>query len=467
MTLRPSVRMAALAACALAAAALGARAATGQDRATGWEGCGSLECRTLAVPLDYDAPAKGSLAIRVARVPARDEDRRLGSLVVNPGGPGGSGIAILRVIRELLPDELLERFDIVSFDPRGVGRSEGLDCALAADDIYALDAAGRSVSPAELDRRLGLIVAPCLARNRTTLPHLGTANAARDLDRVRALVGDQRLTYLGWSYGTILGAVYAELFPGRVRAAVLDGAAPANAGWREVSTRQAAALERSLKRYVAWCIRVSCKLEQPERSWRTAVARLRRAPLRLDGRPLYVGHLVSAAYASLGSGEYGYPELTAVLRGVLAGEGARLAEAADALGTPEETGALYAISCADTRERPSSAAVLALSRALAKTQPLVGWGLASGCPPSWPLPADPMPVVDGSGSPPIVVVGTTGDPATPYVWAQRVARELDSGVLLTYRGLTHTAFPSGSPCLDGTIVRYLVEARAPAPRTCG
>jgi pimeloyl-ACP methyl ester carboxylesterase len=284
---------------------------------------------------------------------------------------------------------------------------------------------------------------------------------------VRSLLGDPTLTYLGWSYGTILGAVYAELFPERVRALVLDGAAPVDAGWREVSSRQAAGLEGSLHTYIGWCNRTHCRLRGAERAWRRAVARLRRSPLTVGGRKLYVGHLVSAAYASLISGSWGYTDLTRVLAGVLDGDGSALAAVADSLGTPQETAALYAVNCADDTQRPSSAQVLALADRLEKRYPLVGWGLAAACPPNWPEPAEQLPEVDGSGSPPIVVVGTTGDPATPYVWAQHVAQQLDSGVLFTWRGLTHTAFPSGSSCLDDAIVDYLVEAKAPAPRTCG
>ncbi|MFN0153703.1 MAG: alpha/beta hydrolase [Gaiella sp.] len=435
--------------------------------AAGWERCGSLECRTLRVPLDHAHPARGTLRLEIARIRARDRGRRVGSLVLNPGGPGASGIQLLRSARDFLPDELLERFDIVSFDPRGVGSSGGLGCSVGSDRLYAIDHASQILPPTQIDRQLAQAIAPCLTRHRRTLPHLGTVNTARDLDRIRSLVGDAGLTYLGWSYGTILGAVYAELFPKRVRALVLDGAAPAGVGWREISTRQAGAVERALRTYFAWCTRTGCRLDRPERAWRQAVARLRREPLTLDGRRLYVGHLVSALYASLLSGEAGYSTLSRVIAGVLDGDGRWLAAVADSLGTDEETAALYAIDCADTLERPTTREVLALSDALRKRYPLVGWGLAAACPSGWPLPATQLPDVDGSGSAPILVIGTTGDAATPYVWARRVARELDSGVLLTWRGATHTAFPAGSQCLDGTVVRYLVEAKAPAPRTCG
>ncbi len=437
-----------------------------------WKSCGGrLECATLAVPLDYAHPQARKLELALLRLPATDSKHRIGSLLVNPGGPGESGVAIVRSAG-LLPfdPELLRRFDLVGFDPRGIGGSSPISCGENRDELLAVDPTPDN--PAEIaafakaDRAL---TAGCRARAGPVLPFLGTVNVARDLDRIRAALGEQKLTYLGFSYGTRLGSVYAQLFPARVRALVLDGGVHPTASAEQLSREAAAAAERALHRFFADCLtRGSCPLgPDPESAWR----RLQRLAERAaPGAPsgLSAGILYRAAAVLLLDKNLGWPLLANALGAALDGNAAALRVAVElAYGDANENTleAGVAVLCADEPERLTLHRFLTLERSLARRYPLIGFAATVGCSAGWPPAADPLPAVRAEGAPPILVVGTRYDPATPYSWSQALADALRSGVLLTYEGDGHTAFASGNRCIDRIVTRYLVDLDVPPEGT--
>ncbi|MFO7589926.1 MAG: alpha/beta fold hydrolase, partial [Acidimicrobiia bacterium] len=221
-----------------------------------WRSCqqGLAECATLAVPLDDTVAGGPTIDLAITRAAARDPDRRIGSLVVNPGGPGAPATDFAVDFASSLPDEILDRFDIVGFDPRGVGESEGVDCLDDLDPLYALDwTSTDAATRAEFVAGVQAIVDACVASDGALLPYLATERTARDMDRVREALGDERLTYLGFSYGTYLGALYAAQFPDRVRALVLDAAVDPSLDAAAVQIEQSVGFERSLELFLADC----------------------------------------------------------------------------------------------------------------------------------------------------------------------------------------------------------------------
>jgi pimeloyl-ACP methyl ester carboxylesterase len=442
-----------------------------------------LECSTLTVPLDPADPSGETIQIAVARSASTGSDEeRIGSLVLNPGGPGGSGIEFLANAAPAFPEELTDRLDLVSFDPRGVGESTPVRCI---DDETKDEQLTGDLSPdtdEELERALAdqeEFLAGCEQNSADLLEHMSTADVAADLDLLRAALGDEQLTYLGYSYGTSIGAVYATLFPDNVRALVLDGSISPSATEEEQLLAQAQGFERTLANFVAACDADSdCEIG-PDAS-----ASIEAARARLEQDPIVVGS--GAEARTLGPDLFDLAVATALydttLWGTLAVSIAELDEggASTLLSLVDrQTGrqpdgsydnssdAQTMVSCADTDERPSvDEATATAERILAAAPtfgPITGFG-ALGCL-GWPTAANPLPAITGAGSPTILVVGTVGDPATPYEWAQQMSDALESAVLLTYEGDGHTAFLRGGACIEDAVVAYLVDLSAPAAGT--
>jgi pimeloyl-ACP methyl ester carboxylesterase len=461
---------------ALAAVAAGVAAAvvvvglllTGSDQASAleWEQCGTVECATLTVPLDYESPNGRTLELSVVRRRAEDADRRIGTLVLNPGGPGSAAIPYVRDAQVLLPDEILERFDIVAVDPRGVGESEGLSCSVDPEPLFEAEDAFAVGNRRTANRIYASAIASCLRDDAATLPYLGTVNHARDLDRLRDALGDDRLTFVGFSYGTLLGAAYAHLFPEHAGAMVLDAGVAPGASWQALARGQGATVEQALRRFFASCPSSRCDLVNAQQLWIAAMDRLRRAPMRVNGKRLGPSHLVAATYLALAGGDVGYRILVESLRRFQAGDGAPLRAVADLVGTDREVAARIAIDCADTPGRPSDDQLVQAGDALRVAYPLIGWRLVSACPRQWPLPAEPYPDVSADLATPVMVIGTTLDPVTPYDWSRQLRRAMGSAVLVTNDGITHTATASRSSCLDRVIVHYLVDGEAPTAARC-
>jgi pimeloyl-ACP methyl ester carboxylesterase len=447
-----------------------------------WETCREdFECATLEVPLDYEAPDGDTIEVELLRSPATGDDR-IGSLIVNPGGPGGSGLDYA-ASGSVITDDVHERFDVVGFDPRGVGESTPIDCLddAALDEFVAADGSPDDAAEVvELEEQTTELAEGCQARSGELLPHVGTADVARDLDVLRATLGDDKLNYLGSSYGTYIGALYAEQFPQRVGRVVLDGAIDPSLTGDKVGLGQAEGFERALSSYLEFCIAEGdCSLGETDTEARSTLANLLavidESPLPTDDdeRPL------TQALAILGivlplylTPDQGYEPLSQALESALAGDGAMLLRFADIylFRNPDGTydgnsnEVILAVNCLDKPDVGSVEEVEAgLPQFEAASQifgSFLGWGgLACA---NWPVApvAEPAPV-SAAGADPILVVGTTGDPATPYEWAEALASQLSSGVLLTREGFGHLAYQSGSECIDDAIDAYLVEGTGP------
>lgn len=456
----------------------------------GWKACGEpgerFECATLTVPLDHDTPNGPTVDLAVIRLPAPPAATRLGSLVVNPGGPGASGVEFVRAAAvDTFPTELRTRFDIVGFDPRGVGTSRPITCGGSAGDLLTLDLAPDD----DGERRAVLNAAQraardCQVTDGDVLPHVSTADVARDLDLLRAALGDTRLTYVGYSYGTFLGASYAALFPDRVRALVLDGAVDPALDAVGRARGGARALEEALQSALAEC-RETADCPIPPGNATVAnvdalLARLERsalpAPYLGSGRALRAGDALLAHLVLLRDREQGWPVLLEGLGMAFEGDGSLLLATADsASGRGSDTvaaylGPLLAVNCLDI-PAPPAADLPRLAGELAAESPRFGAAelyLLAACS-YWPVPPQRATApIAAPGAPPIVVVGATGDAVTPYDWSVSLAGQLENAVLLTRDASRHTAFGGDNVCTDRAVTAYLLELVVPQPgRSCG
>jgi pimeloyl-ACP methyl ester carboxylesterase len=441
----------------------------------------TYECATLVVPQDWDDPDGDTFEVALLRARHTSPQDRIGSLVVNPGGPGGSGIdtAVLFSLAPLLPARLTQRFDIVGFDPRGVKRSSPVKCFSDADLDDSFGADPDPVDEATFDEMLAhsrRMAEGCQQEYGRALDFYSTHQTARDMEAVRVAVGDEQLTYLGFSYGTRLGAVYAHLFPDRVRAMVLDGAVNPAETRREASRGQAEGFEQALDNFTGWCAQSPnlCPLRSDARTAITeAIGDARESPaVGPDGREATAGWVFYSVVAALYSQET-WPLLAAALDQLAGGDPSGVFELADSYAERSPDGeysnlfdANTAISCADDDSTFSVAEVRDLQVRWRDEYPLFGAPLATGligCQ-LWPAEPDPHPVGEAAGAAPILVVGTTGDPATPYESAGELADLLGVGVLLTWQGEGHTAYP-GDECVNEAVEAYLIELRVPEDGT--
>ena len=415
------------------------------------------------------------MRVAVVRKPASGS--RKGALIINPGGPGASGIDYARGSTSTF-SAVTNHFDLVSFDPRGVGQSRPIRCVPSSElDAFVHvdptpDSAQEHAALVASSRRFAN---DCFARNRNYLEHVGTIDAARDMDVLRAALGDAKLTYYGASYGTYLGAKYAQLFPKRIRAMVLDGALdPAQPTIAE-NRVQAVGFETDLRDFLASCARSgSCPLgssqSDAERGLDDLAARIDRQPLQVGGRSLGPGEFFEGLALGLYSPSY-WSGLQAALRQARDGNGSYLLQFSDALTDRHSDGSYsnliesnLAINCIDRPSPRSVAAFDDAARSFAKASPHFGSAIAYGSLPCafWRVPpVEQAHPVTAPGAPPIVVIGTTRDPATPYIWAQALARQLKSGVLVTYDGDGHTAYSRGNGCISNAVNGYLNDRAAP------
>ncbi|MEW9530540.1 alpha/beta hydrolase [Microbispora sp. NPDC049125] len=439
-----------------------------------WSACGNgFECAMLAVPLDYAHPAKERISISVIRLPASGRDR-IGSLVLNPGGPGGSGVDYARSAASVVSPQLRARFDIVGFDPRGVADSSPVRCLNGPqfDQYIALDPTPDTPAEKEaLEQGARRFAEGCQARSGGLLAHVGTPDAARDMDVLRAALGDSKLTYLGKSYGTLLGATYADLFPGKVRALVLDGALNPAAPRAETAAIQARGFETAFRSFARDCFTAKdCpfKGRTADKAAAELTALLHKVdttPLRntLDKRTINESAVVTGVIAPLYD-QKAWPYLRQGLAAAFKGDGTTLLRFADFYYSrredgsyPNETDAQTAVNCLD---RPYSAT----AAAPVKQSSLLGDYVTAGGDPCkyWPVKSTTTPhALHAKGAPPIMVVGTIRDPATPYQWAKALASQLSSGRLLTFDGDGHTAYRTGSSCVDTQVDRYLLSLTPP------
>ncbi len=444
-----------------------------------WTPCqDGLQCGSITVPLDYAVPDGLTLTIALARHPAEDPAERIGSLVINPGGPGGSGIDDLPNELKVLTPELLERFDIVSFDPRGVGASDPVSCGEPPGN----PAPGPLPDPVPMTASAQQTVLAgdeayaqqCLDASGLLLPFVGTVDAARDLDRIRAALGDAQLTFIGHSYGTLLGLTYAQMFPTHVRAMVLDGVIDPDLSTVQMVTDQAEGFESVLDDFFSWCASSSsCPWRptgDPLQALMNLAAQVRASPLPAgNGRTAGPGELYTAVLSALYSPS-SFPELGSALADADAGDGSALVQMSDTYNTengPNAVDADNAISCLDHPVPTSPSGYSQMAQAAAAQAPFFGpmltWGLLQCA--VWPTPPTRTPApVQATGAPPILLVASSGDPATPHAWAVSVQSELADSVLVTWQGTSHVAYYY-SACVRAIDQAYLVDGTLPANGT--
>ncbi len=421
-------------------------------------------------------------------LPARSKRRRIGVLLVNPGGPGSSGQKFVRQLRRGLSSTLLDRFDIVGWDPRGVGGSGEIRCysdQKSYDRYYAVDP--DPDSPAEVAALVDTareFALACGAKNsRDVLRFAGTADVIDDMDAIRAALGEDTINFFGFSYGTLLGLRYADKYPKRVRAFALDGVLDPTADANERSAEQAVGFDRAMNAFLELCRADRCGWV---RDGETAGAAFDRLVTTIDAAPLVVrrrnkpsrmlgsGEFIVGVLASLYNRDSGWPLLRRGLTEVEKGDAATMLALFDSYADREPTGygniadANAAVNCVDVPSPRGGAPYTALAERLRATSPRFGRlaGYSSIVCGFWPVPSSgSVAPVTAKGSAPILLVGTTRDPATPYVWAQSVARQLDNAVLLTYDSDGHTGYLGGNSCVQRNVHRYLVDLVVPPPGT--
>jgi pimeloyl-ACP methyl ester carboxylesterase len=443
------------------------------------------ECGLLSVPVDYGKPGGDVAQLAIVRFKATGQ--KIGSLVINPGGPGESGVEAVATMVETLPQTVRERFDFVGFDPRGVGRSRPAVWCNSDEDNDKLRADNVvQYTPEGVEHIEGLtkaFVARCVDKmGKDFLANVGTANVARDLDAIRKELGDEKLTYLGYSYGTRIGATYAEQFPDKVRAMILDGAVDPNADPIESDLRQAAAFQKAFDDYAADCAKsTSCPLgTDPAKAvdvYLDMVEPLVDKPAKTkDPRGLSYSDALVGTILPLYSPNL-WRHLTQGLSELREGSGDTMLLLAD-LYMGRDTKGHYdnstdvrsAVNCVDKPPVTDRDKVVDTDRRSRELAPFLSYGQFTGHAPMstcafWPVPPTSTPhELKADGLPPTLVVSTTNDPATPYQAGVELARELGGG-LLTYDGTQHTVVFQGNKCVDDIAARYLVDVVVPPPGT--
>ncbi|WP_288785420.1 alpha/beta hydrolase [uncultured Microbacterium sp.] len=442
---------------------------------------GSYDCTDVTAPLDWSDPTSGTIQLAVIRRAATSGDA-LGSLLTNPGGPGASGYDLVADSASFAVSEpVLDAYDVIGFDPRGVGRSTAVACLDAAGMDHMLydipaDPRGSQGWTDELTQRNTEFVEACEANSAGILPFVTTDNAARDMDLLRAVLGDKTLNYLGYSYGTFLGATYAKLFPERVGRLVLDGAIDPSASGLDVGTTQAIGFESALRAYMADCLDgrgcpFTGTVDQAMADLGTLLASVDAQPLPADdGRMLGADTLMTGIIAALYA-EDSWPYLTQALSQALQGDPTTALLLADFYngrnsdGTYQDnsTEAFRAYNCMDYPLDTSQADQDAANALIAQKAPTIApyWQGVDVCE-VWPYPPTGVRErIAADGAAPIVVVGTTNDPATPYAWSVSLAEQLSSGVLVTREGEGHTGYNKGNTCVDRAVEDYLVGGTVP------
>jgi pimeloyl-ACP methyl ester carboxylesterase len=447
-----------------------------------WEPCNDhMQCTTATAPMDWENPDDGDIELALVRKQASGDP--IGSLLVNPGGPGVSGFDFIAESVDHATDARLQQnFDVVGFDPRGVGRSTPVTCLQPAEmdeHLYGIVDAERGSDAwiTEMTASAQEFGAACAENTGKSLEFIDTVSAARDLDLLRAVLGDEKLNYLGYSYGTFLGATYAELYPEKTGRLVLDGAIDPAASMSEVSETQAKGFESALAAYLDDCTGSGdCPFrgstDEAMSTIGALLASVDKTPIKnADGRMLGSSALLTAIINPLYS-PASWPILSEMLTSVMNGKAEYAFWSADTYNHRNEDGtyadnlseAFSAYNCRDYTYDGDPARMAEEAAQLAEAAPVIGPYFSYGdigCT-NWPYPdGAERDEIHAEGAAPILVIGTTNDPATPYTWAQSLAEQLESGVLVTYEGEGHTGYNKGSDCVNDLVDGYLIDGTVP------
>jgi pimeloyl-ACP methyl ester carboxylesterase len=450
------------------------------DQKVAWQSCGDNECGAIEVPIDYKDPDQGTILLALEKAPATRE--RVGSLVVNPGGPGAPGTQTVENVDQYFAPRLRAAYDIVGFDPRGTGESEPVDCLTDEELDEQIASDPDPDTPAEVEEGVENseeFWTGCKTKSGDVAPHVSTVEAARDMDVLREVLGEEKLDYLGFSYGTRLGATYAELYPDKVGRFVLDGAVDPSISSREGSLSQAKGFETALRSYLQDCVDsgncfLGSSVDEGLATIKKLIADIDAEPLKTndpEGRELTVGLAFYGLITPLYN-EDNWTYLDTGLQQALQGDGSTLLFLSDFYGSRENgkyvDNSLEAISVINCLDDPWSVRPSEVPSQFAdfeEASPTFGrvfaWGLTAchGIP--FEATDEPDLEINGSGAAPIVVLGTTRDPATPYEEAVAMAKQLESGVLVSRDGDGHTAYNKNNACIDDAVHAYLIDGKVP------
>ncbi|MFT4009683.1 MAG: alpha/beta hydrolase [Nocardioidaceae bacterium] len=451
-----------------------------------WKSCqDDFECSSYQVPLDYDHPDKGTITLKMLKAPASDQKNKLGTMLVNPGGPGGPAQDYAAGGASYWGKALRRNYDIIGVDPRGVAASDPVDCVTDAqlDEIIESDPTPDTPQEWKRDDKLNqMFFSGCMKRDPEVATHISTEEAARDMDVLRGILGETKLTYFGASYGTFLGGTYADLFPERVGRMVLDGAIDPSQTTVQMSLVQAHGFQVALDAYLQDCVdKGNCYLgdsvEAGQRRIQKFFEQVDQQPMQVDAvdRELTEGTALYGVILPLYNKDY-WSYLDQALGAALKGEGLQLLALADAYTSRGPGGqflnnsfqALPVVNCLDYDDPISQERAIGLIPRFEKASPTFGRAFVSdlsSCA-AWSFQSGKKgATLQATGADPILVVGTTRDPATPLSWAKALSAQLDNSVLLIRDGDGHTGYNAGNQCTDDAIESYLVEGKVPADNT--
>ncbi|MGL4178263.1 MAG: alpha/beta hydrolase [Dermatophilaceae bacterium] len=448
-----------------------------------WTDCAGAQCSRLTVPVDYDAPDGETIEIAVTRVPADRRSKRIGSLVVNPGGPGASGVDYAQAADFIVGSGVRDAYDVVGFDPRGVARSAPVDCVTDSGLDDYLGADPTPDTPAERTQFRSTAAAfgeACAKNGGAVVGHVSTVEAARDMDVLRGALGEKQLTYLGKSYGTLLGTTYAELFPKQVGRMVLDGVVAPDLTSDDIALGQAVGFERATRAWAAYCVdEGDCPLgdsvEQVMSGLRTFLRSVDATPLARTGDTAVPR--LTEGWASIGIAQAMYDQgkwrfLVDAMADAVGGDGEALLQLANEYAQRDPGGTysgnllevFSAVNCLDQSTSADLDARAAFAQRASQEAPTWGpflaWGsLTCGV---WPIEATGKArTISAAGAAPTVVIGTTRDPATPYEWSVRLRDQLAAASLITFDGDGHTAYTRSNECVDDAVDAFYLEGTVP------
>lgn len=452
-----------------------------QTQKVTWSTCNdNFECGTIKVPIDYTNLKIGTFALALMRYKATDQAHKLGSLVINPGGPGASGIEYASSAEYIVSPDILAQYDIVGFDPRGIGQSAPIHCLSAKETDASYAADSKPDNAKELQALIShdrTYIAKCQA-NTQNIMHYSTADSARDMDLLRSALGDKKLNYLGKSYGTYLGTLYAQFFPHNVGRMILDGAIDPNISSPEQNVTQAIGFDHALNAFIADCYtRSNCPLPKPQsKAIDQIITTFHNAavkPFTGRGKRAVTESLVVLGTATaLYDSNSGWPLLRIAFREALTNNGSTFLSLADEYtqrnhnGTygSNETDAAVVIDCLDWPDRRTVAQIEAGAATFATRAPVFGPYLAYSalsCQFFPPVPATTN-YIATIATTPTIIIGTTRDPATPYEWAEGLHKIIQNSRLISLNADGHTGQGRGSRCVDSAVDRYLLTGILPS-----